>query len=68
MSRQEVGEVDLRVSRDSSLVCVCACMGRGVRSKLSLFFKETSFRVESLEHDSCISVEMLKSKSLTARV
>lgn len=43
-------------------------MGRGVRSKLSVFFKETSFRVESLEHDSCISVKMLKSKALTARV
>ncbi len=65
MSGQEVLEVDLRVSRGSFPVCLCTCMGRGVRSKLSVFFRV--FRVKSLEHATCISV-MLKSKALIARV
>ncbi len=65
MSGQEVLEVDLRVSRGSFPVCLCTCMGRGVRSKLSVFFRV--FRVKSLEHTTCISV-MLKSKALIARV
>lgn len=65
VSGQEVWEVDLRVCRDSSPVCVCTCMGRGVRSKLSVFFRV--FRVKSLERATCISV-MLKSKALIVRI